>query len=61
MALIELTGDEVRMLHDLLTSELGDLQNEIAHTDDRGCRDGLRKLQGFVQSLIERLEAEHVG
>lgn len=52
---IELTDDEVVVLHEVLTHRLGDLAVEIRHTDNRDFRAGLnhrRDLLRRVQALL---------
>lgn len=52
---IELTNDEVVVLHEVLTHRLGDLAVEIRHTDNRDFRAGLihrRDLLRRVQGLL---------
>ena len=52
---IELTDDEVVVLHELLTHRLGDLSVEIRHTDSRTFRAGLiqrRDVLRRVQALL---------
>jgi hypothetical protein len=52
---IELTDDEVVVLHEVLTHRLGDLAVEIRHTDNRDFRAGLthrRDLLRRVHALL---------
>ena len=52
---IELTDDEVVVLHEVLTHRLSDLAVEIRHTDNRDFRAGLihrRDLLRRVQGLL---------
>ena len=64
---IELTDDEVRALHEVLTHRLVDLAVEIRHTDKRAFRQGLierreslRRVQAkLANQLSAGPEAEH--
>lgn len=56
MVNLELSPDEAAMLRDVLKSYLSDLHTEIAHTDSRDFRAGLKKVEAFLKAQVERLE-----
>lgn len=52
---IELTDDEVRDLHDVLSSWLGGVSTEIRHTDNPRVRSGLRTRRDTLRRVRDRL------
>jgi len=56
MLQIEFTPEESGMLREILESYLSDLRMEISHTDLMDFREGLKKREVFLKSLLERLE-----
>ena len=55
MTTLELTPEQVARLHAILSTYLSDLRMEIANTDRREFRDGLKAEEEFLKGLIERL------
>ena len=54
---LTLSDDELDFLLNFLEQHHRELLNEIAHTDSREFRQGLRRNEQLLQSLICRLEA----
>jgi len=50
-----LTGPEVRMLAEILETDLKGLLMEIARTDNRAMREGLKKREALLQGILDRL------
>jgi hypothetical protein len=57
MVQIELTSKEAERLGEVLESYLSDLRMEIADTDDKSFRDGLKDKEAFLGRMLERLGA----
>ena len=57
MSKLELTPDEEKELLAILERYIYDLRVEIVNTDDREFRRFLRKREGFLSDLINRLKA----
>jgi hypothetical protein len=57
MSKLELTPDEEKELLAILERYHHDLRVEIVNTDDREFRRFLRKREGFLSDLINRLKA----
>jgi hypothetical protein len=55
MAAIELTETEVNLLKELLHGDRARLLLEIAHTDRREMRDGLKKREEVLETLTAKL------
>jgi len=55
MAQLTLNNDETEMLKEVLVSYLSDLRMEIADTDLKDFRDGLKAREVFLKDLINRL------
>ena len=55
---IELTGEQVSDLGDLLQGALGDLSSEIAATDNAAYRDGLRARRASLEGVLAQLGPE---
>ena len=55
MAQIEVTPEEIEMLEDILQSYLSDLRMEIADTDLKDFRDGLKLKEVFIKSFLKQL------
>lgn len=51
-----LTEPEVELLRALLESDLSDLLMEIARTDNRAMREGLKKREELLKGILDRLE-----
>ncbi len=58
MVRIELSSEEVEMLHEVLSIYLSDLRMEIADTDNQDFRETLKKQETFLKELLQRLERE---
>ena len=54
---VVLTEEESAALQDALRSYLSDLRMEIADTDDRRFRDGLKRERTVLESVVEKLDA----
>jgi hypothetical protein len=55
MAQLTLNNDETEMLKEVLVSYLSDLRMEIADTDLKKFREGLKAKEVFIKDLINRL------
>jgi hypothetical protein len=55
---IALSDSEVRLLQELLQGDMSRLLLEIAHTDHRSMREGLKSRQEVLGGVIQKLEAE---
>ncbi|HET6720582.1 MAG TPA: hypothetical protein VFH22_13085 [Rhodocyclaceae bacterium] len=55
MVVLELSRDEADMLATMLTADLSDLRMEIAGTDKKEWRDGLKLREVFLNQLLGRL------
>ena len=53
---IDLDGDQVAMLEEILNSFLSDLRMEISNTDLLDFREQLKSKERFVKGLLERLD-----
>lgn len=56
MVQIELNSQEVEMMKEIIEGYLSDLRMEIADTDRMDFRENLKKKEGFLKSLLQRLE-----
>ncbi len=56
-----LTTREVEALKETLRAEVSRLLMEIANTDDRKMKDGLREREGLIRMVLEKLSAEIRG
>ena len=52
---LRLTSPEAEALADTLRAELHKLLMEIANTDDRKMKEGLRGREGLIRSVLEKL------
>ncbi|HYJ80657.1 MAG TPA: hypothetical protein VEW03_13675 [Longimicrobiaceae bacterium] len=52
---LDLTRDEAEALHAALLSYLGELQSEIAHTDDYDLRQELQRRREMLEAILARL------
>lgn len=50
-----LTEPEVRLLAEILETDLKDLLMEIARTDNRAMREGLKEREALLQGILARL------
>lgn len=55
---LNLAGEELTVLNELLETEQARLLVEIRHTDHRSFRDDLRRRLEIVERLIEQCERE---
>ncbi|NPV91457.1 MAG: hypothetical protein HPY50_11870 [Firmicutes bacterium] len=55
--LIELTGKESQMLHEILENYLKKLQVELSGTDSADYREYLREKEAFIKDMLSRLPA----
>ena len=55
---ISLSDPEVRLLRELLQGDLCRLLMEIAHTDHRSMKEGLKTREELLQGVIQKLEAK---
>jgi hypothetical protein len=55
---ISLSDDEVGLLQQLLQGDLCRLLMEIAHTDHRSMREGLKAREEVLKGVIQKLEAK---
>ena len=49
---------EARLLQELLEGDLRRLLAEIAHTDHRGMKAGLKARAGLLQDILQKLKAD---
>jgi hypothetical protein len=54
---LELTATEEVILRDILTSEISDLRDEIAHTDSLEFREGLKERRRVLEKVLDALPA----
>ena len=55
---LELSDHEAQILHETLRSVLSDLSVQIADTDRKAFRDGLKLRRDLLRAIFERLAAE---
>jgi hypothetical protein len=53
---LRLTEPETKMLKEILNADLSDLLMEIARTDNRSMREGLKKREALLRGILDRLE-----
>ncbi len=53
-----LTGSEKRVLRETLDKAVNDLLMEIARTDNRKMREGLKEREEILKGILDRLPAE---
>ncbi|RMF91411.1 MAG: hypothetical protein D6736_05240 [Nitrospinota bacterium] len=58
MVQLTLTPEEAATLREVLTIYLSDLRMEIADTNHRDFREGLKKQEAVLNALLQRLPAE---
>jgi hypothetical protein len=61
VAQITLTQEEVGALREVLSSYLSDLRMEIADTDSRQFREGLKRQEALLKKLLQQFDAELVA
>lgn len=54
---IPLSDSEVKLLQELLQGDMSRLLLEIAHTDHRSMKDGLKSHVELLKGVIQKLEA----
>ncbi|KRT73595.1 MAG: hypothetical protein XU12_C0008G0062 [Deltaproteobacteria bacterium CSP1-8] len=52
---LRLTEPEVKLLREVLDADLSGLLMEIARTDNRAMREGLKKRQDLLKEILDRL------
>ena len=52
---LRLTEPEVKLLREVLDADLSGLLMEIARTDNRVMREGLKKRQDLLKEILDRL------
>jgi hypothetical protein len=52
---LELDADDVEALRFILTSYLSDLRMEIADTEQHDFREALKRREGFIKKLLDKL------
>jgi hypothetical protein len=57
MKTMNLTDEEIAVLHDVVNNSLSDLHTEISYTDDRDFKDALKRRQAHLQSIQQKLAA----
>jgi len=55
---ITLTGAEKVVLRETVEKALHEMLMEIAHTDNRKMREGLKEREGILRAILARLPAE---
>ncbi|MHC4373986.1 MAG: hypothetical protein ACYSO0_02770 [Planctomycetota bacterium] len=55
MEAINLTEDEVKVLHDVVKNYLTELHTELSYTDDRDFKAALKKRQETLQVVLLKL------
>jgi len=53
---LRLTGPETKLLTEILHADLSDLLMEIARTDNRAMREGLKNREMLLKGILDRLE-----
>jgi hypothetical protein len=56
---VSLTDTEIKLLQELLQGDLCRLILEIAHTDHRSMRDGLKGREEALKAIVRKLEARN--
>lgn len=54
---LRLTDAEARVLEEILEGDISRLLLEIAKTDNRQMREGLKEREGLVKGIVDRLAA----
>lgn len=52
---LQLTSEEAALLVEIFTGYVGDLRMEIADTDSLTFKDGLKKKEATLKSILQRL------
>jgi hypothetical protein len=55
---ISLSESEVKLLQELPQGDMSRLLQEIAHTDHRSMKQGLKDREGMLRGVIQKLEAK---
>ena len=53
---LRMTEPEAALLTEILLADLSDLLMEIARTDNRAMREGLKKREALLRGILDRLE-----
>jgi len=59
MVRIDLDREQAAMLHEVLENYLGDLRMEIAGTERKDFRDGLKQTEAFLKEVLGQLRVVH--
>ena len=55
MIALELTDDELRILHDVLENDIAGLRTEVLHTDTRNYREMLKQKEHILEKILSKL------
>ena len=55
---LTLSGDEKIVLRETVEKAINDMLMEIANTDNRKMREGLRDREGILKGILDKLAAE---
>jgi len=55
---ITLTGAEKLVLRETVSKAINEMLMEIANTDNRKMRDGLKEREGILKGILDKLPAE---
>jgi len=55
---LTLTGDEKLVLRETVEKAINEMLMEIANTDNRKMREGLREREGILKGILDKLAAE---
>ena len=55
---LTLSGDEKIVLRETVEKAINDMLMEIANTDNRKMREGLREREGILKGILDKLAAE---
>ena len=55
---LTLTGDEKLVLRETVEKAINEMLMEIANTDNRKMREGLREREGVLKGILDKLAAE---
>jgi hypothetical protein len=58
MLQIQLSTEEAFLLHEILESYLGDLREEVHHTDSFEYREGLKHEEATLKRLLQQLQPD---
>jgi hypothetical protein len=58
MLQMQLTTEEALMLREILESYLGDLREEVHHTDSFEYREALKRQENTLKKLLQQLQSD---